>query len=143
MIPLQQELQLLETYLSLEQLRFSFTYALHVDDSINSSSLEIPSLLLQPVIENAIKHAAGPLGEEGKIGITLRSVHHDLLISVTDNGPGFDTNTIKGEGHGMRLTTERILLLNQLINPRHIHLEVKSTKSGTDVHLNFRNWLQV
>jgi LytS/YehU family sensor histidine kinase len=141
MIPLEQELQLLATYLSLEQLRFPFSYTLHVDESIDRSSLEIPSLLLQPVVENAIRHAAGPLAEKGKLEINFRVHKDDLLVSVIDNGPGFDPQSLKGEGHGIRLTTERISSLNQLIHPRHIHFKLNSTKTGTAVHLNFRNWL--
>ena len=143
MIPLQQDLELLTTYLSLEQLRFPFTYTLHVDESIDKSSVEFPSLLLQPVIENAIRHAAGPLAEKGRLDISFRDVKYDLFVTVADNGPGFDPDIIQEEGHGIRLTTERILLLNKLLHPRHIRLEVNSTKSGTAVHLNFRNWLQV
>jgi len=143
MIPLQQELQLLATYLSLEQLRFPFTYTLNVEENIDKSSVEFPSMLLQPVIENAIRHAVGPLAEQGRLEISFRVVKHNLYVSVTDNGSGYDSDIIREEGHGNRLTTERILLLNQLIHPRHIHLEVKSTKNGTAVHLNFRNWLQV
>lgn len=143
MIPLQQELQLLATYLSLEQLRFPFTYTLHVDESIDESLVEFPSLLLQPVIENAIRHAAGPLAEKGRLEISFRAVKNDLLVSVNDNGSGYNPDIIQEEGHGIRLTTERILLLNQLLHPRYIRLEINSTKSGTAVHLNFRNWLQV
>jgi hypothetical protein len=143
LIPLDQELRLLTTYLSLEQLRFPFSYTLQVDETIDKAAMEFPSLLLQPVIENAIRHAAGPLGKNGKLQINFRIENHDLIVLVSDNGPGFDTEKSHGEGHGIRLTRERVISLNQLVHPRQIIHEMKVTESGTAVHLKFRNWLQI
>lgn len=141
MIPLEQELKLLEVYLSLEQLRYPFKYDLRVDDSIRKSLVEVPSFLLQPIIENSIRHALGALGENGLLTILYEAQSNDLSISVTDNGAGFDTGKIKTDGYGLKLTRDRITALNYVIKPRHIHFDIRSSATGTIVHLKLQNWL--
>ncbi len=93
MIPLGNELKILETYLKLEQLRFHFQYEIIVDEALNKNAIEIPSLLLQPLIENAIKHGVSALNEKGLIMIRICKNNNDLLAIITDNGNG--TLTIK------------------------------------------------
>jgi sensor histidine kinase YesM len=140
-IPLDKELSLLETYLSLEKLRFNFQYTISVEDTIEQSVIEVPALLLQPVIENAIKHGAGPLYEAGKIVISFTIEKSSLHISVSDNGAGFDINTEKNDGYGTRLTKERIALLNLSLHGQAIKMDTRSSANGTIVYLIFENWL--
>jgi hypothetical protein len=71
LVPLDAELRILETYLKLEQLRFHFQYEIIVDEAIDKNAVEIPALLLQPLIENAIKHGVAGLQEKGRVTILL------------------------------------------------------------------------
>lgn len=124
MVPLSEELYALDRYIRLEQLRFNFDYNLHVDDAIETTSVEIPPFLIQPVIENAIKHGMSSLGDKGLLTLNFVQVKNDLIIEVVDNGKGFDARHMVG-GKGISLTRERIKLLNkqkhkismEIINP--------------------------
>jgi LytS/YehU family sensor histidine kinase len=111
------ELGSMETYLRLEQLRFHFRFHLQVADGLHLDTIEIPRLLLQPIIENAVKHGVSALRERGVITITVAPRSEDLLITIRDNGPGFPAAGAEGfseGGYGLKLTGDRIRLLNQL-----------------------------
>ena len=141
LVPLQTELKILETYLKLEQLRFQFQYEIIIDEKIDKNSVEIPALLLQPLIENAIKHGISTLHENGVVRIDFRLDHQNLLISISDNGIGFIQN-ITIDGLGLKLTKDRIALLNQSFKKQPIEFSIESTQNtGTTVHLRFENWL--
>jgi two-component sensor histidine kinase len=141
MVPLVTEIVLLETYLKLEQLRFHFQYEIKTDQRINKNSTEVPSLLLQPLVENAIKHGVSTLAGKGVIVIEFIKKDNDLLVSVADNGKGL-VETTPGNGFGLKLTRDRILLLNQTSKSQSIQLNIESTQNtGTTVHLAFKNWL--
>ncbi|WP_295674552.1 hypothetical protein [uncultured Mucilaginibacter sp.] len=120
-----------ETYLKLEQLRFGFNYIISVADDINGYETEIPSLLLQLLVENAIKDGVSALQKNGRISVNYIRKQNDMMVSVTDNGGGF----IVAEninGFGLKLTRARIKLVNDLANGQAINLEIKvNTPSGT------------
>jgi two-component system LytT family sensor kinase len=138
---LSQELSTLGTYLELEQLRFGFQYNIKVDDSINSYETEIPSLFLQPLVENAVKHGIGTLQEKGMISIRVTRHQKDMEAVIEDNGTGFDTSDVTN-GHGLRLTRERAALLNDLQQDQRIDISLRSVPGkGTTVSLVFKNWL--
>jgi LytS/YehU family sensor histidine kinase len=67
--PLQREIYTLETYLKLEKLRFGFSYSIEIDENIDLSAISIPSLLWQPLVENAVKHGVAMLEASGRINI--------------------------------------------------------------------------
>lgn len=138
---LSQELKTLGTYLELEQLRFGFQYTIKVDDSINSYETEIPSLFLQPLVENAVKHGVGVLQEKGMISIRVTRNKKDMEVFIDDNGTGFDTNAAT-DGYGLRLTRERAALLNDLQQDQRIGVSLQSVPGkGSTVSLLFKNWL--
>jgi len=140
-VPLNTEIKTLVAYLKLEQLRFRFNYSFTIDTHLNADAIEIPSLLLQPLVENAIKHGVATLYESGLININIYKNNKDLVIDITDNGKGFDSTILSG-GFGLKLTRERIQLLNLSFKeqPATLTIESNSTK-GTIVHLTFENWL--
>ncbi|MEO8172023.1 MAG: histidine kinase [Sediminibacterium sp.] len=141
LVPLDTELKIMETYLKLEQLRFQFQYEIIVDEAIDKNAVEIPALLIQPLIENAIKHGLAGLYEKGMLTVSFSANHRNLLVSITDNGNGFIQDTPTG-GFGLKLTKDRIHLLNQSFKKQPIHLSIESAKTkGTTVHLGFENWL--
>jgi hypothetical protein len=141
LVPLDTELKILETYLKLEQLRFQFHYEIDIDNRIDKNAVEIPALLLQPIIENAIKHGVSSLNEKGEVKIRFSNKGNDLMVSVADNGKGFTNNT-PATGFGLKLTKDRIHLLNQTLKSQPIELSIESSQNtGTTVHLVFKNWL--
>lgn len=140
-VPLSEEIKTLETYIKLEQLRFHFKYVISVDEHINTNAVEIPYLLLQPLIENAIKHGVATLHKKGNICIRVYTENKNLLIDVTDNGEGFSYNA-PSNGFGLKLTRERIEVLNQSLKEEHIKLLIESSEAkGSTIHLIFENWL--
>ena len=139
-IPLKQEIEILDTYLKLEQLRFGFKYEINVDEHIGLYETEIPTLLLQPIVENAVKHGVSSLQDKGRITISFIREENKMLVSITDNGPGFASSENKN-GFGLKLTRDRIKLLNELTNEQPILLEINQNKTnGTEFQIKFTNW---
>jgi hypothetical protein len=114
MVSLVLEIKMLDSYLKLEQLRFGFNYTIDVDEDIDQNAMEIPALLLQPLIENAVKHGIAPLYDKGTLAINFKKRLSDMFVIISDNGPGYDTNKTSG-GFGLKLTRERIELLNRML----------------------------
>lgn len=140
-ISLDKELKILETYIKLEQLRFRFRYDIQLEEGLRASEIEIPALLIQPLVENAIKHGAGPAYEAGILTIRFSSANKNLIIDISDNGNGFE-NGSASTGFGLTLVKERIALLNQSLYHQVIQLSIESRRGGpTLVHLLFENWL--
>lgn len=138
MVPLSVEISDIENYIRLEQLRFGFEYKIITDNAISAILIEVPSLLIQPVVENAIKHGISRLANAGLITVAFTALGKDLLITIADNGKGFDPLT-HPEGKGLSLTRERIKLLNK--QRYHISMDISSSPSGTKVKLTFNQWL--
>lgn len=134
------EIKLMDNYLKLEQLRFGFTYHIDVEPCIDANALEVPSLLLQPLIENAIKHGVAPLYHAGILRILVRTEADDLLIQVQDNGSGFEERE-DAPGFGLRLTRERIHLLNSVLERQRLVLGIGRNAGPTTVFIRFENWL--
>lgn len=137
-IPLAEEKKMLETYLQLEQLRFHFKYSITADENIPET--ELPVLLLQPLAENAVKHGVSGMQEKGFIKIHFSCNQKTLTVCIIDNGKGFDTKKAT-TGFGLKLTRERIDLINQVTEDQKIILNTESTEEGTKISLTFTNWL--
>lgn len=136
--PLEKEIKLLETYLKLEQLRFQFDYKIELDINIKVNEIEIPSLLLQPLVENAVKHGVSALQEKGKIYINFFISDRDLIAEVKDNGGGFNS-VITPDGYGFKLTNDRIILLNKMNKEQQICKKIFRKNDQTIVQLIFKN----
>lgn len=141
-ISLEEELDYLNLYLSLEKKRFGekFRYTISVNPTIDKDETMIPSMILQPYIENAIWHGIMPKENGGQlnINIDLQGEKH-LLILITDDGIGIENSIKEKKGHhtskGMSLTRERINLINQ-VEASPIMLEIKQNgESGTYVSI--------
>ena len=127
MISLNQELEGLELYLSLEAMRFKdrFDYEFTIED-IDTESIKVPSMLLQPFIENSIIHGILPNEAiKGKITIDIRTEDNILIIQLDDNGVGIDNSVSSKKGEkgdhksqGMEITSKRIDLIKKLSNQR-------------------------
>ena len=101
LVSIAQEIDLLDKYLRLEQLRFGFGYSISFDLDIHTT--DIPTLLLQPVVENAVKHGVSGMGEEGQIDLKFSRVGDDMHVEISDNGNRWDAAG-KKEGFGLKLT---------------------------------------
>ena len=90
-IPLAQELEFIRGYIAIEQRRFG--ERLRVDQNIPEDVLKalVPAFILQPLVENAIRHGIEPLESHGQIRVSARRDQDRLILSVEDNGPGLNT----------------------------------------------------
>jgi len=139
-VSIAREIKILENYLNLEKLRFGFSYSIKTDQEIDINALEIPSLFLQPLVENAVKHGISVLQERGILTVSFVKIANDMFVHVTDNGQGFKRNHTSG-GFGLQLTKERVKLLNQTLNEQEIAFAIGRKNELTQVTIHFKNWL--
>jgi ligand-binding sensor domain-containing protein len=138
-ITLQQEIDFIENYLSLEKLRLpnKLSYTVETGKTINPSSLLIPSMLLQPYIENAVKHGIAPLqNRQGLVQVRFYIKDDSLIAEVEDNGNGIDKQTGNSDstGIGIENTVRRSKLYD--IESRVTNLKLIDVNlSGTLVQL--------
>ncbi|MBL0741992.1 sensor histidine kinase [Chryseolinea lacunae] len=126
MIPLDDELTALRLYIQLEQLRLnnSFEFTIVTDPILQSDDVQVPSMLIQPFVENAIWHGLNNRGAGGKMLISLTPVHNMIKCVIEDNGhssshegaaESFDlSHTIKKTSLGMTLIHDRLAMVNTL-----------------------------
>jgi sensor histidine kinase YesM len=105
-VPLDRELTLVRDYLEIQQVRFGgrLRYHLAVDPE---SRAAVPPFAIQSVVENSLKHVAGSREEGVAVEIRTRRSGSDLLVEVTDDGPGFAPDCLKA-GHGLDTLQERL-----------------------------------
>ncbi len=139
LISLEDELAIITDYLQMEQLRFGFRYDIHVDIKINKANTEIPAMLLQPFIENAAKHGVSKLQDKGEINVAIIKQDQDIVLIITDNGQGFNA-TADNKGFGLKLSNERIDLLNSIYKDQPIYLKTDSSTNGTKTTITLTNW---
>ena len=119
LISLSEEIQLLELYLQLEQLRVPFEYTINVDQNIDVENEEIPGMLIQPLVENAVKHGIVPKGG-GEIMLNFNIKEYRLYVEIIDSGSGFtDVGQSQKTGFGIASVNERLRLLN-----KELHLDI-------------------
>lgn len=150
-IPLAKELEALNLYLDLESLRFEnkFEYNIDVSDNVDIDSIRIPSMLIQPFVENAIWHGLMHKESKGKIKISIDIKDQVLICVIEDNGVGRkksreivkEKNRDFHKSVGMAITQERLDIINQINNSNLtmtiIDLEDKEGSGmGTRVELN-------
>jgi sensor histidine kinase YesM len=151
-ILLREEIQMLELYLELEKLRLGdkMDYCIEVADGLYSEELRIPAMIIQPYVENAIKHGVAPLRDRaGLIRIAIQRSPAGIECTVEDDGPGIDaslaTSGIGAAGHiplGATITARRIDTINAIEKSRiRVTISDKARDgkphTGTVVHLYF------
>lgn len=146
-VPLTGEIDAIRTYCELEQLRFGFDYNINIDNNIDIFNTEIPGMLIQPYVENAILHGINYLEKRaGKLDISFKMENNLLICTINDNGIGRQasqalksTRSSNTNGFGFRLSKERIDLLNS--QGKHISLNItdntneKGEAEGTTVEI--------
>lgn len=97
-VSVQEELKMVEKYLEVEKVRFGdkLLYSIEVNDTLNL--VQIPKFMIQPLVENAIKHAASKMTSTCKVTILVQLVSGDFVVKVSDNGPVFPKELVNGYG---------------------------------------------
>jgi len=113
LIPLHEEIDLMRRYLELERIRFPTRLEVEYEIEPRSRGVGVPALILQPLVENTIRHAVARRSEPTRVSVSSRCRDGRLHLSVTDDGPGLgDSHRInRGNGFGLRGTAERLELL--------------------------------
>jgi LytS/YehU family sensor histidine kinase len=149
-ITLNEELELIKLNVELEQLRFRDSFEFNVDlaPGLNLGEVTIPSLITQPIVENAIWHGLLPLREKRRpiLNIRLYQKNGSLFVEVEDNGKGRDVVMVKQKvSRGTRLINDRLEILRRLSGSANYKMEVidlvdeKGEASGTKVILQVEN----
>lgn len=110
-VPLKQEIQAIDLYLDIEKVRFDERLSVQWDVAEATREALVPSLILQPLIENAIKYAISRMESGGMICISANHFGQDLMIEVADNGPGAeieDGKLSRENGVGLPNIRERL-----------------------------------
>jgi signal transduction histidine kinase len=107
-VPLSQELEVMENYLAIEQIRFADR--LRIEIKVEPSTLDslVPCFLLQPIVENAIRHGIAQCEGDGLVEASARRDGDFLRLEVRDSGSGTQTNAKPGSGIGLKNTRERL-----------------------------------
>jgi signal transduction histidine kinase len=113
-IALSEELEFLDCYLKIEETRFQDRIKVLFDIDPPALSAQVPHLLLQPLVENALHHGMSKTLANGEIRVSAKKQGERLQIAVEDNGPGFSETTGLEQNHsglGLKITRERLLNL--------------------------------
>jgi signal transduction histidine kinase len=122
-IPLWQEIELVELYLQIARVRYGRGLEVDIDVDSSSVDIEVPSFILQPLIENALKHGLAPGHTDQTIHVTARRVGNALELIVEDNGKGLDglittsgrflaaRPSVDGLGIGLTNTRQRLAMM--------------------------------
>jgi two-component sensor histidine kinase len=147
-ISIAEEKEYLAEYVQLEQLRFprKFSYEILIDESIDQQKTQIPNMLLQPIVENCIRHGFKQLnGQEGKITVMIRKSGRFIQCIVRDNGVGRTVdqtgNFTSHKSYGIDLIRQRLENISILNNEHEYSFEIKdlapnNNQRGTEVVLN-------
>lgn len=124
---LRREVEFSSCYLEIEKVRFAEKLRVTFDISAETLDASVPHLLLQPLVDNAVKHGISKLPEGGEIQIAAKSQGDQLQIEISDNGPGSSQKgTVPSFGLGLRITRERL----ESLYGRDQRLELLSLPGG-------------
>jgi sensor histidine kinase YesM len=129
-IPFAQELAIIESYLAIQQVRFADRLSVKIETSPDALEGLVPCFLLQPVIENAIRHGISHLESDGLIETHVERIGDQLRLRVRDNGPGMKAPQSNGHGIGTRNTRER---LSYFYPNAHEYVVVEPETGGYEV----------
>lgn len=140
LISLKEEVGLLEKYMSIEQLRFGFECSFKIDEQIIPEEVQVPPMLVQPLVENAVKHGAATMGSNGDIRIQIYKLGADMLISVMNNRSTKKSTTKTAGGYGWSYTKERLKHFTKLNSDNPIEFSFLEKDTTVEVSLLFKNW---
>jgi two-component system sensor histidine kinase AlgZ len=131
-VPLAPELDMLRDYLEVERMRFDDRLRFEIRLDSKAEAVLLPPLLLQPLVENAVKHGIEPHTHPGTITIDARLADGRLQIAIADTGDGPDSATTAGTGRGIELTRRRL----ESVYGKDAELRMERVSSGFCVSLD-------
>jgi ligand-binding sensor domain-containing protein len=127
LVTLEEEIAILEKYLSIERVRFRDRLDATISVAPDVASAKVPSFLLQPLVENAIQHGVGGRAGAGRIAVSAAPDGGDLVLRVRDDGPGPKADAAeKTSGIGLRNTRRRL----EALYPGHYELTLRHGPQG-------------
>ena len=133
-VPLTEELEFLQKYLEIEQIRFQDRLAVRFDIEAEALDVEVPRMILQPLVENAIKHGVAPKSGQGLVQISARRTDQHIWIEVRDNGVGLTSKARARFTSGVGLSNTRARL-DCLYGSKH-RLDFTEADGGLAVQLS-------
>jgi signal transduction histidine kinase len=109
LVPVDEELQLVRSYLDIERVRFGDRLRFHIEPLGNGAAPLVPRLSLQTLVENSVKYAVSASRDGATIGVIAAEAGGRLRVSVEDDGPGFDATDLP-DGHGLQLLKSRLAM---------------------------------
>ncbi len=145
-VSLKSELESIELYLSIEKMRFEgrFNYEITIPQHVNLEQYHIPSLILQPFVENALWHGIMPGTSRGYLCVSAEPSEFGIIVSITDNGIGYNAGISRKKNnghtsHGLSLVKQRLKHHNhhnqQRIEVEILDLSEQNTGRGTLVQM--------
>lgn len=131
-VSLEAELEYVKSYLDMQMKLYPglFNYVIDVGDDVDTFGVEIPSMLLQPAIENCFKHGFNNMVEGGLIEITIASKADKLFIEILDNGKGQEGRARNAGSKGIKLTQDRLKLMFAKGSNKHVEIGLSDRKDG-------------
>ncbi len=105
---IQQEWQLVDNYLALERLRLGSRLRVTASLDADVATVPLPVLTLQPLVENAVRHAIAPRAAGGRVDVHAKRHEGRVRITVSDDGPGVAADTMRTDGRGLDLVRQRL-----------------------------------
>lgn len=122
---IEEELKMADLYLSLQKKRFSDRLSYRIESSPACNKIKVPSLLLLPGIENAIKYAVGPYAVKAQVSVIFTLQENQLIIHIKDSGPIFDSQNIQW-GNGLSIMHQTL----QTHYPNRHEISLDSSATG-------------
>ena len=139
-IDVDEELELNELYLKLEQFRFrdKFEYSFTNNLEMDTSDIQIPPMLIQPLIENAVWHGLRYKEEKGKLDVDIKEENENIIVTVSDNGIGREkskalktNNQRKYKSTGLENISKRLDLINKIYK-KNYQIEISDLNSDKE-----------
>lgn len=132
-IPLKEDLKMLQKYLDIEQARFGPRLDVSIEIAPDTVDALVPNFLLQPLVENAVRHGIAPHTRPGRIGISAERRGRELVLRIIDNGDGVQPHrlTLLNQGVGLANTRAR---LEHLYRDKH-SFKFANIEGGFEVHV--------
>lgn len=139
-ITIEKELEFITQYIELQNLKENrkFDYMINIDEAINQTEVLIPSMLIQPFLENAIEHGFSSIDYKGVLELSIAVKDKNLLVIITDNGKGLNTSENKNSNHisrAIQITKDRLYLINKEKNTNSSYSVSNNVPHGVIIEL--------
>ncbi len=135
-IHLKEELDMIRNYLDTQKFRFKdkFDYVINVDDKLKTEDYLIPPMILQPFVENAIKHGFANIPYKGLITINVLKKDDKICFEIIDNGTGYNPSKKDNKEHALDIFKKRLFFFGKDISES---FKIKQLKQGTKIEFCF------